>query len=377
MPAQRLAIVCLFGLVLCTAPAAASPIEQLRVPEGFAISVFAEPVANARGMVFGDRGTLFVGSRERGQVYAVQDRDGDGRADAIQVIARGLNMPVGVAFKDGALYVSAVDRILRFDAIESRLDHPPKPVVVLADLPDKSHHGWRYLAFGPDGKLYVPIGAPCNVCDQDGFALILRMHADGSGREVVARGVRNTVGFDWNPADGRLWFTDNGRDLMGDDLPDDELNVLGKTGEHFGFPYCHAGTTLDPDFGAGKSCADYRAPAARLGAHVAALGMRFYTGQQFPPSYRGNLFVALHGSWNRSKKSGYQVIRVEHDGARVRRITPMVEGFLDGETTLGRPVDLVVAADGSLLISDDYANVIYRLRYVGSPPPSTTDKDQP
>ncbi len=357
--------------------AAADAAAHLRVPEGFAISVYAEPVANARGMVFGDLGTLFVGSRERGQVYAVQDLDRDGRADSVRVIARGLNMPVGVAFKDGALYVSAVDRILRFDAIEGRLDHPPKPVVVVSDLPDKSHHGWRYLAFGPDGKLYVPIGAPCNVCDQPGFGRILRMNADGSARETVARGVRNTVGFDWDPADGKLWFGDNGRDLMGDDLPDCELNVVQKTGEHFGFPYCHGGNTLDPEFGAGKSCADYRAPAARLGAHVAPLGLRFYTGRQFPPEYRGNLFVALHGSWNRSKKSGYQVIRVEHDGERVRRVTPMVEGFLDGETTLGRPVDLVVAGDGSLLISDDYADVIYRLRYVGSQKPATANEAPP
>ena len=355
--------------------ALADSAKHLRVPEGFAISVFAEPVKNARGLVFGELGTLFVGSKENGQVYAVQDQDRDGRAESIRVIARGLNMPVGVAFQDGALYVSAVDRILRFDAIESRLEQPPKPVVVVSDLPRERHHGWRYLAFGPDRKLYVPIGAPCNVCDQDGFARMLRMRSDGSGREVLALGVRNTVGFDWNPDDGKLWFSDNGRDLMGDDLPDDELNVLQKAKAHYGFPYCHAGNIPDPEFGKGKSCADYVAPVAKLGAHVAPLGIRFYTGQQFPPDYRGNLFVALHGSWNRSRKSGYQVIRVEHDGQRVRRVSPMVEGFLDGETTLGRPVDLVVAADGSLLISDDYANLIYRLRYVGvaGPNPKTNE----
>ncbi|MDP1696865.1 MAG: sorbosone dehydrogenase family protein [Xanthomonadaceae bacterium] len=356
-----------FGVALATALPllAAPPLDRLRVPDGFEISLFADKVDNARGMAWGDNGTLFVGTREKGQVYAVRDDDGDGRADSVKVIAKGLRMPVGLAFRDGALYVSAVDRIVRFDAIESRLDKPAKPVVVVSDLPDKDHHGWRYIAFGPDGKLYVPLGAPCNICDEPGFASITRMNADGSGREVVARGVRNSVGFDWNPADGKLWFTDNGRDWLGDDVPDDEINIVATTGEHFGYPYCHAGSILDPEFGAGKSCADYRAPTAKLGAHVAALGLRFYTGSQFPAEYNGDAFVALHGSWNRSKKSGYAVKRVQVVNGQVSAVTPFVEGFLDGEKTLGRPVDVIQASDGSLLISDDYANAIYRVRYVG------------
>jgi len=353
-------------LAALVAPAfAATPVAALQVPAGFAIEVFAEPVENARAMAFGERGTLFVGSREKGQVYAVRDDDRDGHADAIKIIAKGLNMPVGVAFREGALYVSAVDRILRFDDIENHLDHPPQPVVVVADLPRETHHGWRYLAFGPDGKLYVPIGAPCNSCDTPGFATITRMNADGSGREVVARGVRNTVGFDWQPGTGTLWFTDNGRDWLGDDTPDCELNQLSTPGEHFGFPYCHAGNLRDPEFGAGKQCADYSAPAAKLGAHVAPLGLHFYRGQQFPPGYRGNAFIALHGSWNRARKSGYAVVRAQIADGKVVRVTPFVTGFLRGETTLGRPVDVIESADGALLISDDYAGAIYRVRYVG------------
>jgi len=354
------------GIALATTlPAlAAPPLNRLRVPDGFAISLYADNVENARGMAFGDDGTLFVGTREKGRVYALPDRDGDGRADAVKVIAKGLRMPVGLAFRDGALYVSSVDRIVRFDSIESRLDNPPKAVTVVDDLPGKDHHGWRYLAFGPDGKLYVPVGSPCNICDEPGTGRIIRMNADGSGREVVAQGMRNSVGFDWNPADGKLWFTDNGRDWLGDDSPDCEINIVNTPAEHFGFPYCHAGSILDPEFGTGKSCADYTAPVAKLGAHVAPLGLRFYTGTQFPADYRGDAFVALHGSWNRAKKSGYAVKRVQVANGRVIAVTPFVEGFLDGEKTLGRPVDIIQAGDGSLLISDDYANAIYRVRYV-------------
>lgn len=346
---------------------AAVPVAQLQVPAGFAIEVFADHVENARAMTFGDRGTLFVGSREKGQVYALRDDDGDGRADAVRVIARGLNMPVGLAFRDGALYVSAVQRILRYDDIEARLAHPPQPVVVVADLPGETLHGWRYLAFGPDGKLYVPIGAPCNVCEPPpGFATLMRMNADGSDREVIARGIRNTVGFDWQPGTDMLWFTENGRDWLGDDSPDCELNALRTPGEHFGFPYCHAGSVLDPEFGEGKQCADYTAPAARLGAHVAPLGMHFYRGRQFPPDYRGDAFIALHGSWNRASKNGYAVVRVQIANGRVTRVTPFVTGFLRGQTTLGRPVDVIETADGALLISDDYAGAIYRVRHVGA-----------
>lgn len=356
-------------LAWATAPAlAAPPIDRLQAPDGFVVELYAEGVENARAMAWGERGTLFVGSREKGQVYALTDADGDGRAETVRVIAKGLRMPVGVAFRDGSLYVSAVERIVRFDGIEDRLDDPPEPAVAIAGLPSERHHGWRYIAFGPDDKLYVPIGAPCNVCDEPGFATILRMNPDGSGRETIAEGVRNTVGFDWHPASGQLWFTDNGRDWLGDDRPDCELNRLQRPGAHFGFPYCHAQGIADPEFGAGRSCADYVAPMALLGAHTAPLGMRFYTGGQYPAEYRGDVFVARHGSWNRSTKSGYDVVRVRLDGERVVAVEPFLTGFLDGQKTLGRPVDVIQAPDGSLLVSDDYAHAIYRIRHAGASP---------
>jgi glucose/arabinose dehydrogenase len=345
------------------APTAAQLAARLHVPAGFSVSVFADHVPNARAMVWGDRGTLFVGSMNEGKVYALRDDNHDGRADSVRVIASGLRMPVGVAFRDGALYVSAIDRILRFDGIEAKLDAPPKPVVVVGDLPGDGMHGWRYLAFGPDDKLYVPIGAPCNVCDRPGYAKLMRMKPDGSAREDVAFGIRNTVGFAWSPQTKHLWFTDNGRDLMGDDVPDDELNVVTALKQHFGFPYCHAGDVPDPEFGKGKSCRDYVPPAAKLGAHVASLGIAFYTGAMFPAAYRGNAFIAEHGSWNRSSKSGYRVVRVEIDGDKVVRVTPFLTGFLDGQTTLGRPVAVIVAPDGALLVSDDDMGAIYRITY--------------
>jgi glucose/arabinose dehydrogenase len=321
-------------------------------------------------MTWGDRGTLFVGSREAGKVHALRDVDGDGRAEKTWLVASGLSMPAGVAFRDGALYVSAVEKIYRFDAIEDWLDEggsgaAPKPTVVIDDLPGERHHGWRYIAFGPDDKLYVPLGAPCNVCDEEGFATILRMSPDGSNREMIAQGVRNTVGFDWHPQTSKLWFTDNGPDGMGDEQPQCELNVLNETGEHFGFPHCHAGDVPDPEFGDGKSCADYTQPAVLLGPHTAPLGMRFYTGAQFPREYRGDVIVARHGSWNRSTKSGYDVVRIELDGERIGAVTPFLTGFLDGQGTLGRPVDVIHASDGALLVSDDHANAIYRVAYVG------------
>jgi glucose/arabinose dehydrogenase len=359
-------------LVLCCAPAIAfaapTPTQlaaQLHVPPGFTVTLFAQGVPNAREMAWGDRGTLFVGSNDAGKVYALRDDHHDGRADSVRVIASGLRDPLGIAFRNGALYVSAIDRILRYDGIEAKLDAPPSPAVVVADLPTEAHHGGRYLAFGPDGKLYVPIGAPCNVCDRPGYAKLTRMISDGGAREDVALGIRNTVGFAWNPQTQRLWFTDNGRDLMGDDVPDDELNVITKPMQHFGFPYCHAGDVPDPEFGKGKSCRDYTPPIAKLGAHVAALGIAFYTGRMFPAEYRGNAFIAEHGSWNRSTKSGYRVVRVETDGDKVVRVTPFLTGFLDGQTTLGRPDAVIVAPDGSLLVSDDFQGAIYRIAWSG------------
>jgi glucose/arabinose dehydrogenase len=363
-PLALLALCCASPLALA-APTPAQLVARLQVPSGFTVTLYADGVTNARAMTWGDHGTLFVGSMDAGTVYALRDDNHDGRADSVRVIASGLKLPVGVAFRDGALYVSAVDRILRFDGIEAKRDAPPKPIVVVNDLPGDGMHGWRYLAFGPDGKLYVPIGAPCNVCDRPGYAKLMRMNADGSAREDVALGIRNTVGFAWSPQTRHLWFTDNGRDLMGDDVPDDELNVVTAPKQHFGFPYCHAGDVLDPQFGKGKSCRDYTPPAAKLGAHVASLGIAFYTGTKFPAAYRNNAFIAEHGSWNRSSKSGYRVVRVEIAGDKVLRVTPFLTGFLDGQATLGRPVAVTVAPDGALLVSDDEQGAIYRIAYTG------------
>ncbi len=360
-----------FCLLALATPALARPdaaklAADLQAPPGSEVSLYAEGVPNAREMAWGTHGTLFVGSRSAGKVYAVIPDAGGTRAKAVRTLASNLQMPAGVAFRAGALYVSAVDRILRLDAIESHLDNPPKPVIAISGLPSETHHGWRYLAFGADGKLYVPIGAPCNVCDRPGYAKLMRMAADGSGREDVALGIRNTVGFAWNPRTGHLWFTDNGRDLLGDDVPDDELNVITAAHQHFGFPYCHAGSIPDPQFGVGHRCADYTPPAARLGAHVAALGITFYTGRQFPRTYHGNAFIAEHGSWNRSGKVGYRVVRVEIDGDKVLRVTPFLTGFLDGQTTLGRPAAVTVAPDGALLVADDLQGAIYRVAWKGA-----------
>jgi len=300
----------------------------------------------------------------------VRDDDHDGRADSLRVIASGLKLPVGVAFRDGALYVSAVDRILRYDGIEGRLDNPPSPVVVSEAFPTDAHHGRKFIAFGPDGKLYVPVGAPCNICapDPESYTIITRMNKDGSGLEIVARGVRNSVGFAWHPVTGDLWFTDNGRDLMGDDVPPDELNRVTRPGQNFGYPYCHGGTIPDPEYGKRHPCSEFVAPVQLLGPHVAALGMRFYTGTQFPATYRNQVFIAEHGSWNRSRKVGYRVTLVRLDAAcKAVSYEPFAEGWLDDASQIvwGRPADVLVAPDGSLMVSDDYAGAIYRILYRG------------
>lgn len=344
-----------------------APLSTLKLPPGFAISVYAQ-VPGARSMALGPKGTLFVGSRERnGSVHAVVDADRDGKADAVHVVARGLTMPNGVAVRDGALYVAEVSRILRFDGIEERLADPPAPVVVTDAYPKDAHHGWKFIAFGPDGWLYVPVGAPCNVCERDDprYASITRIRPDGSGMEVFARGVRNTVGFDWNPETGELWFTDNGRDELGDDLPPDELNRAPGPGLHFGFPYCHGGDVPDPDLGAGRPCSGFVPPERKLGPHVASLGMRFYRGSAFPAEYRGQVFLAEHGSWNRSRKIGYRVSLVRLSGGRAVSYEPFVEGWLRGDDAWGRPVDVQEAPDGSLLVSDDRAGLVYRIAWRG------------
>ena len=361
--ARMLAASLAFAAALAAAQADL-PIGKIRLPPGFSIEVAAR-VPNARAMTWGAEGTLFVGS-VNGLVHAVSFPTG--KPPVVRVVARGLREPAGVAFRDGALYVSAVSRILRYDGIEKRLDDPPSPVVVSDRFPTDGHHGRKFIAFGPDGKLYVPVGAPCNICapDPERYANLGRMNPDGTGYEVIARGVRNTVGFDWHPRTKELWFTDNGRDWMGDDQPPCELNQLARPGQHFGYPYCHGGTIPDPEFGHQRACSEFVAPAQNLGPHVAPLGMRFYTGTQFPPAYREQAFIAEHGSWNRSTKIGYRVslVRVDASG-RATGYETFAEGWLDGGTVWGRPADVLVAPDGSLLVSDDYAGAIYRIRYRG------------
>jgi glucose/arabinose dehydrogenase len=354
-------------LALFAAPSFAQPklpLERVKLPPGFEISVFAEGVKDARSMALGDKGWLFVSTRTAGNVYAIR-HDGVKALETV-TIATGLNMPNGVALKDGALFVAEVNRVWRYDAIETSLPKPPKPALVYDKYPTDRHHGWKFIRFGPDGWLYIPVGAPCNVCDrEDPYSTITRLKPDGSAMEVVARGVRNTVGFDWHPETKELWFTDNGRDMMGDDVPPDELNHAPKAGMHFGFPYCHGGEVADPDFAKDRKCAEFTPPARKFGAHVAALGMRFYTGAMFPAGYRNEIFIAEHGSWNRSKKSGYRVMRAKVAGGVVVDYGVFAEGFLDAATdkAWGRPVDVQVMPDGALLVSDDFANAIYRIGY--------------
>ena len=316
-------------------------------------------------MAAGPDGIVFVGSRAEGKVYAVVDRDGDHRVDEVHVLARGLNMPSGIAYRDGALYVAAVNRVLRLRDVARSLQRPPDPEVVSEAFPSDTHHGWKFIAFGPDGHLYVPVGAPCNACEGPGplHATITRLDLAGGRPEVVARGVRNTVGFDFHPQTGELWFTDTGRDWLGDDQPPDELNRLSRPGEHFGFPHCHGDGLRDPELNGGRDCGQFTPPARSLGPHVAALGMRFYTGRMFPEEYRGGIFIAEHGSWNRSQPVGYRVAFVRGEGGRAVSYQPFASGWLKGSTASGRPADVLVMADGALLESDDKAGRIYRISY--------------
>ena len=357
---MRVAPLVVLSLLAGCATTGAPQLEAIRLPPGFAISVYAEGLAAARSLAVGSNGTLFVGSKEK-DVYAVPP--GGGKP---MVIARDLQEPHGVAFRDGALYVGERSRVLRFDGIEARLADPPRPAVV-AELPKYKHHGLRTLRFGPDGMLYVPVGAPCNACEpEEQYAVINRIELKEGRKEIFARGVRNTVGFDWHPRTKELWFTDNGRDLLGHDAPPDELNRAPRAGMHFGYPYCHGGDLQDPELGQRRACAEFAPPAQKLGAHVAALGMRFYTGAQFPPQYRDAIFIAEHGSWNRQPMSGYRisVVRLKDD-VPVSYET-FAEGWLQGKQAWGRPVDVIVAPDGALLVSDDKAGVVYRITYKGT-----------
>ncbi len=346
------------------------PLGRIRLPEGFRISVYAEGLQNARSMCLSPSGTLFVGTRDVGNVYALRDTNGDGVADLRYTLATGLRMPNGVAFRKGSLYVAEVSRILRFDDIERRLSNPPTPVVVYDRYPTDAHHGWKYIAFGPDSLLYVPVGAPCNICerlDNPLYASITRMDVDKpeKGPEIVQHGVRNTVGFTWHPQTKHLWFTDNGRDMMGDDMPACELNHAPRDGMHFGYPYCHQGDTPDPKFGHKRPCSDFTPPAQNLGPHVAPLGVEFVLSHNWPAEYRNQILIAEHGSWNRSRKIGYRLTLVRlNDEGKCTRYEPFAEGWLQpGDDVWGRPVDLEWLPDGSLLVSDDFADAIYRIYY--------------
>lgn len=346
-------------------------LDTIKLPAGFSIGVYAENVPNARSMALSPSGILFVGSREdgNGQVYAIVDGNKDHQADEVVVIASGLTQPNGVAFRDGALYVAEISRIIRFDNIESTFRNNPQYTVVNGTFPTDTHHGWKFIAFGPDGKLYVPVGAPCNICLRDDnpiYASITRMDPDGANREIFASGVRNTVGFDWHPDSAELWFTDNGRDWLGDDVPPDELNHAPQPGLHFGFPYWHGLNTPDPQYGSGHTASDFTLPVQELGPHVAALGMRFYTGAMFPAQYQKQIFIAEHGSWNRSTPIGYRVMLVRLNGNQATSYEVFAEGWLQPDgTAWGRPVDVLVMPDGSMLVSDDRANAIYRITYSG------------
>lgn len=345
------------------------PLDSIQLPAGFQISVFIDSLSNARSMDYSPNGTLFVGTRGEGKVYAVRDIDGDYIADESYILAEGLQMPNGVAFRNGDLYVAEVNRILKFKDIESKLDNPGEPEVVYDQFPTETHHGWKFIDFGPDGKLYVPVGAPCNICESEEeiYGSISRINTDGTGLEVVQHGVRNTVGFTWHPTTKELWFTDNGGDMLGDDIPACELNHAPTDGLHFGYPYCHQGDFLDPEFGEGKDCQTYVAPAQKLGAHVAPLGVEFYTGKMFPPAYQNRMIIAEHGSWNRSTKSGYRLMQLDLNAAgEVISYEPFAEGWLNvaEDDAWGRPVDIELLPDGSMLVSDDFADAIYRITYV-------------
>ena len=341
------------------------PIAKMKLPPGFKAEVWASDVLDARGLRQGDKGTVFVSSLfVAGKIYAVVDKGGKRE---VKTLAEKLFLPNGIEFHKGSLYVATPKDITRYDDIENRLDAPPAPVMVYDKLPGEVPHGWKFIKVGPDGKLYVPIGAPCNICEPgSGFAKITRMNLDGSGVEDVALGVRNTVGFDFDPKNGELWYTNNGRDWLSEDLPNDSLNHVTKKGQHFGFPYCHQGNFADPEFGWGKDCKQFVQPALLTGAHAGTLGMRFYTGRQFPKKYQGAIFIARHGPWNRTQKYAADVVVAWLDGkGGIARMEPFLTGLVENNEYLGRPVDVLVLKDGSLLVSDDHNGAIYRISYAG------------
>ena len=348
-------------LLIANNSRAAMDLDDVQMPPGFSIEVYAE-VNSARSLALGSNGVVFVGNTTRSDsVYAIVPREG--ASNRVVAIGDDLRMPNGVAYHDGDLYVAETSRVLVYRNIDKQIDKPPKPEILEIELPSKRRHAYRYIGIGPDNKLYITIGAPCNACDEDGFGRIIRMNPDGSDRETFALGIRNSVGLTWHPDTGDLWYTDNGRDMLGDDLPPDELNHAPWKGLHFGFPYCHGGEVLDPKFGGGKNCNDYTSPAQKLNAHVAPLGVKFYTGTMFPEEYRGQVLIAEHGSWNRSKKIGYRVSIVRMEEGQPVSYDVFADGWLEGQETKGRPVDLLVLEDGSLLVSDDSNGLVYRISY--------------
>ena len=362
---KRLLLFLIFLTLFSANAFAQADLSRIKLPPGFKIDVFAEGIENARSLELGAQGTIFVGTRTVGKVYAVLDNNHDYKADEVITLVQGLRSPNGVAFHEGDLYFAEINRVWKFTDIENHLHDKPKAGLISSQFPNDGGHGWKFIKFGPDGKLYVPVGMPCNTCLREDarYGSILRMNPDGSGLELFASGIRNTVGFDWHPQTKELWFTDNGRDNLGDDLPPDELNRAYKPRMHFGFPFCHGGKIPDPEFGRFYPCSKFEPPVQNLGPHVAALGMRFYTGTMFPEEYRNQIFIAEHGSWNRSSKIGYRVMLVKLDGDKAVSYEPFADGFHEGEAVFGRPVDVLVMPDGSLLVSDDEMGAIYRISY--------------
>ena len=338
------------------------PVSKIKLPPGFKAEVWVSGILDARGMREGDKGTVFVSSLfVAGKIYAVVDKGGKRE---VKTIAEKLFLPNGIEFHKGSLYVATPKDITRYDGIEDKLDSPPKPVMVYGKLPGDVPHGWKFIKIGPDGKLYVPVGAPCNICEPPAtHAQIFRMNLDGTGMESVVKGMRNTVGFDWHPKTGELWFGDNQRDWLSEDMPLDELNRVTKPGQHFGFPFCHSGIMTDPQFGWGKDCKDYVKPALTIGAHAAPLGMRFYAGKMFPAKYQNAIFLTRHGPWNRSQKYAADVVAVFIDDKGNAKMEPFLTGLVENNGYLGRPADVMVMKDGSLLVSDDHNGAIYRVTY--------------
>lgn len=344
-------------------------LKDIKLPAGFSISIYADNIEGARQMALSPSGTVFVGSRN-GNIYALPNKSKNfHKADKVLTIASGLNAPNGVAFHNGSLYVAEIDKIIRFDDIDKHLNNPSKPITIVNNLPNKTYHGNRYIKFGPNNWLYIGIGAPCNVCIKTDkrFATIMRMHPNGQDQEIYAKGIRDTLGFDWDQQQ-KLWFTDNGRDWLGDNLPPDELNYAPEPGMNFGFPFYYGNNIPDPTYGKYPQARTISpvAPAYGLPAHVATLGMTFYKGKMFPKKYRNQIFIAEHGSWNRSKKIGYRVSMVTLNGNMVIDYKPFASGWLQGQNVSGRPNDVLMLPDGSLLVSDDYNGIIYRISYRAS-----------